>query len=257
MKILFISLFLLVTVLSEPDPDHSKCIAQFFKGYVPSKMLSSDVGICKNNYTAISYNGDLVNPSWSAYAVTKAEAKSVQGGRKDFVLDDDLTAMGVNQARADNPAFSDEWNRGHLAPSNIMSYDKNPGGPWYMAYEMSNIAVQSVDLNQRGWEALEQDLVAYLAGSGPDLLYIITGTIINDPSNPNRSYGLSVPDYYFKVVCDPFAKSSIGFYGKNISGNTAYPTKATVDEIEKMYGGSLMDSACNTDKVDDSHWWSI
>ena len=237
-----------------PDPTHLKCKDLFYNSFIPDGMLSTDTGLCKNDSLAMSYNGDLLNPSWTAHFLTAKEAHSAQGGRRSFMQDEDLAALGVHQVSSDDKIFSEKWTRGHLAPSRDMSYDKSTNGPWYNAYKMSNIAVQTGVFNTGSWNNLETNIFNWINSNNQDL-YIVTGTMLKDKNNPNRMNGITVPDYYFKIICDPTHKQSAGFYGRNTQDNTDHlPSMVSVHEIEGMFGGNLMDTACNTDTVDSSHW---
>lgn len=213
------------------------------------------VALCRDGVIGMCYDAANVAPAWSAYYVTPSECKNNVPGRDSFYQDPDLKALGVTQASVDSPAFSTEWNRGHVAPSHVMSWTQDTK---YACYTMANIAPQAAYFNQGPWAALETNVFNWILANSP--LYIVTGVAYDDRNAPTKSYNISVPDYYFKVICDPQAKTSAGFYGRNdcvttCSNNTCGVFR-TVAAVEQLYGGTLLPAdLCNTGSVDESHWW--
>lgn len=210
------------------------------------------VQICRHNRLAISYDVSMVNPAFSAYYVTPQDCKNHISGRLDFYEDPDLRTLGIRQPAVDSLAFNVSWNRGHLAPNRIMSFseeDKNA------SFTMANVAPQEAVFNQHPWNELEGHVFDWVCNYNP--LYIITGVMYKDRDHVRRTYdGLSVPDYFFKVLCDATNGQSVGFYAPNEVGSEGTEVQHPVADIERIYGGRLFpESLCNTTGVNQSWWW--
>lgn len=196
----------------------------------------------------------MIDPAWSAYSITYEDVSNEISGRLDFYQDPDLKALGITQAAVNSDAFNDTWNRGHLAPSHILSYKMDTKKA---TYTCANIAPQYFTFNQQPWNKLETDVVNWIT-TYKLTLYIVTGVAYKSRSSPRRTYdNIAVPDYYWKVICDPVNKRSAGFYGSNDVGGTVN-TFYTVKQVEALYGGTILPStACNTGSVNPSSWWSF
>lgn len=229
----------------------SNCTSNFASGFVPSQP-SGAVQLCKDGAIAISYDVTMVDPAWSAYYITSAEASDLLPGRNSFYLDPDLKQLGIKQAPVDSDAYNTSWNRGHLAPSHILSYSESTKRA---TYTMANVAPQAGTFNQQPWQRAEQKIVDWTASSGNDV-YIITGIAYKSRANAQRSFDdIAVPDFYWTVLCDRANAQSVGIYGANIpSGSTS--TFYSVATIEGLYGGALFPStSCRTTTFNSSHWW--
>lgn len=61
-----------------------------------------------------------------------------------------------HQADVHSPCWGQTWNRGHLCPSYIMSWDKRADGAWADTYFITNTAMQAGHFNQGPWVAVEK-----------------------------------------------------------------------------------------------------
>lgn len=230
----------------------SNCTQSFIAGAVPYQPDGA-VQICRDGAIAISYDTKMINPAWSAYYMTPYEINhEVVPGRDTFYEDPDLKKLDVKQASIYDKVWSETWNKGHLCPSNAMSYSEDTK---HATYTMANVAPQFGQFNQVGWGALEDALHKWIGSH--TAVYIITGVMYDDRNNAKRGKsGVAYPDYYFKVVCDPAAHQSVGFYGKNEEGSAPANDFKAVQDVEKIFGGTLLpDSNCKTSTVDNSYWW--
>jgi len=66
------------------------------------------------------------------------------GGRRGFTEDPQLKQLGVKQPSPENPntGYGAIWNRGHLGPNQVFSFDKSKEGAWAQCYYADNIAPQ-------------------------------------------------------------------------------------------------------------------
>lgn len=230
----------------------SNCSGSFQGAYIPYQP-SGAVQICKDGAIAISYDVSMIDPAWSAYYITPAEVDNEISGRLSFYEDPDLKTLGVTQADVNSDAFNTSWNRGHLAPSHILSYTQDSKKA---TYTMANIAPQYGTFNQQPWNQLENHVFEWIKAN--KALYIVTGVAYKSRSSARRTFdNIAVPDYYWKVICEPISGQSAGFYGDNNVGGTV-KTFSTVQDVEAIYGGNIMSiHTCNTNTVTPSKWWTF
>eukprot|EP00759_Apiculatamorpha_spiralis_P006823 PhF_6_TR14086/c0_g1_i1/m.22503/K01173/ENDOG; endonuclease G, mitochondrial len=231
------------------------CKSLFHKGFFPDQYQPS-TPLCKLGVLAISYDNAMLNPAFSAYYVTPAEVKQDAGGRMSFYEDVELQNANVAQAPLSSQVFKAGYDRGHNAPSDVLSYNKTVQT---QCYTMANIAPQISNFNRGVWAQLEADVRSYISSSNT-ALHIITGVGYQDRTKADRPYdNIAIPSYFFKVICDPKGKKSAGFYGENAAnGGGTTTTFRTVKYIEdNIYGGQLIDASCNTGTVNPSDWWQF
>ena len=254
----FLRLLVLLPLLAHPalcEIGFANCTSLFFAGLVPFQFPAM-TPMCKLGTVAVGYDTNMTNPGFVAYYVTPAEIKAEKGGRLSFNEDPDLLAANIHQAPVNSEIFGETWNRGHNCPSAIMSYDKSIQAEIYF---MSNIAPQNGNFNQVSWANLEVHVRGFILNTST-ALHIITGVGYMDRGLADRPYdNIAIPSYYYKVLCDPVGKKSVGFYGDNADGGGGQTyTFRTVQYIEKnIYGGQLFDASCNTNTVDQNQWWSF
>ena len=242
----------LLCVAATASIGFSNCLNVFASGFIPDEP-SGAKQICRDGKIAISYDVPMIDPAWSAYFITYDEASSEIPGRLSFYEDPDLQSLGVTQASVDSDAFNNSWNRGHLAPSHILSHTMDSKKA---TYTMANIAPQEGTFNQQTWNHFETDVFDWIVANKKSL-YIVTGVAYHSRSSPRRTYdNIAVPDYYWKVICDLDGGRSAGFYGHN-DHDGIIDTFYSVKDVEAIYGGALLPSACNTDTVNPTHWWSF
>eukprot|EP01063_Lacrimia_lanifica_P014372 TRINITY_DN20988_c0_g1_i1.p2 TRINITY_DN20988_c0_g1~~TRINITY_DN20988_c0_g1_i1.p2 ORF type:complete len:265 (+),score=96.28 TRINITY_DN20988_c0_g1_i1:73-867(+) len=228
----------------------------FAYGTAPDKPDGA-VEVCRSTWYALAYDPAMMNPAFAGVYVTGKEAQDGQGGRKAFRLDPDLSHGKVAQAGVDDPVYTcGTYDRGHVCPSAIMSWNTTTDGPWYNTYMMSNIAPQVKNFNEHIWETVEARVRAWTADNNKNV-HIVTGIAYKDRGQAMRRRGASpaVPDYYWKVLCDTEAGQSVGVYGANTEGGEGCLQFRTVKEVEAVYGGKILDAKCNTGAVDAEYWW--
>jgi DNA/RNA endonuclease G (NUC1) len=123
-------------------------------------------------------------------------------------------------------------------------------------YSAANYAPQGIQFNGGPWAQLE-DRVGKHVDAREMPLHVITGVAYDDRENPRVESGVTIPDYFFMVLCDAANQQSVGFYGRNenIVSNESHVMR-TVNKIEELYGGLLFpDDVCRTAMLDESHWW--
>ena len=133
--------------------------------------------VCRHGNYLTAYSLDYKAPLWSAYRITPDNVGSEHGGRESFKPDPAIPEE--HQEPLSSKCWGEQWNRGHLCPSYIMSFDKRPNGPWDDAYYITNTAMQWGPFNQQPWQDLEQH-VAHWIKDHQKVLYLVTGTIFNN-----------------------------------------------------------------------------
>lgn len=253
LKLLLLAAVLL-PLLCHASIGFSNCSTIFVPGGAIPDQPEGAVQVCREGAIAISYDTKMMDPAWSAYYITPYEINHEDfPGRDSFYEDPDLEKLNVRQASVRDDVWSETWNKGHLCPSETMSYSASSKKA---TYTMANVSPQYGQFNQVGWNALENHVMAWVKSSNR-ALHIITGIMYDDRSNARRAKsGVAYADYYFKVLCDAAAGKSVGFYGKNAEGSTPADEFHTVAEVEKIYGGTLFPAGtCNTSKVEPGYWW--
>ena len=240
----------------------SQCSFEFVSQYIPSAPSfvpnpSSDTlpVICNNGWYATMYYTPYKMPIWSAYQASPGNVSRIEGGRRDFKLNPQLSSD--QQAPVDSDAFNTTYNRGHLCPSYIMSWNKSDNGPWYDTYYMTNVAPQYGSFNQQQWADVERDVIDWI-DSTQKPLYIFTGTgFWNFSTAPSKkSYdGVVVPDFYFKAMCQPYDHQSRVIIAANDESASGWDKSLPVSQIEQILGTRLYPpTECNTGEVDINYW---
>eukprot|EP01128_Nolandella_sp_AFSM9_P004892 TRINITY_DN229_c2_g1_i1.p1 TRINITY_DN229_c2_g1~~TRINITY_DN229_c2_g1_i1.p1 ORF type:complete len:289 (-),score=41.72 TRINITY_DN229_c2_g1_i1:54-920(-) len=266
-------LLLLLTSLHydyvQAGPAEKQCSKLFTNATPPSgiKAINSTgftVGLCHSadspdgtSYFLYNlYDTSVMHSLYSAYMI-KASLRS-RGGRRSFSRDPQLVALDIPQVDPTGfNGYGNDWNRGHLGPSQVFGYDQSSGGPWAQCYYSTNIAPQSGRFNQVGWRLLESACYDWTAEQDKDL-YVITGTWYNQTQGQPIKYidgPLGVPDYYYKIICN--GNESAAFAGQNILGNTGYESLnyMSVNQWEATTGISFnLSSQCNPHKVNPDYW---
>lgn len=182
--------------------------------------------LIENKNFIINYSPKLGRPVWAAYSLNKKTLQNVKGGRKKFMLDVELVSKQIYQLEPNSRIFSNQWSRGHLIPSFLMSWDKTKNGPWSSTYKMSNIIPQNKSFNTNNWNKIEQDTYHFIKNKNT-ITKVITGCcnldtdkkikfssgskIIssNVPSNPiwvdeKSEFEYQIPSIMYQLVITPW-----------------------------------------------------
>ena len=123
------------------------------------------------------------------------------------------------------------YDRGHLAPAGDMKSSQHAMSE---SFFMSNMSPQLPSFNRGGWKKLES-LVRFWAKDSE--IHIVTAGILNKSLSKIGESGVSVPDYFYKIIFDTYECKMIGFVmpNKKITLELESYVK-TIDEIEKLTG---------------------
>ena len=128
------------------------------------------------------------------------------------------------------------YDRGHLAPSADFRWSQLALSE---SYFYSNMSPQTPELNRGRWAELEGLMRAYMTNSPHTQLYVVTGPVLhkNLPKIDRSLNGVSIPEYYYKVILDKNQQRAIGFLFPN--KECPYPVESyavSVDSIETLTG---------------------
>lgn len=166
--------------------------------------IKDTITIC-HNHLMILYDIKSKFPFASYSVYNPIEMQHLEGGRKNFIYD---PSIDINyQHSPTDDVWKSPYSRGHLTPSNIMSYDKTPNGAWEETYYISNILPQLIRLNEIGWEHFESNITQLLSKQKHNTIWeIYTGGywINDDRTQP--------PDYFWKAFCNRDECSSAAIF---------------------------------------------
>ena len=204
------------------------------------------IGFSQDSYKN-TYNGEKI--THSRYSLSYIENHE-QAEWVYYILNSRLL-MGVtkrsNNFRSDPKIISGSaklsdyrksgYDRGHLAPAGDMKSSQHAMSE---SFFMSNMSPQLPSFNRGGWKKLES-LVRFWAKDSE--IHIVTAGILNKSLSKIGSSGVSVPDYFYKIIFDTYECKMIGFVmpNKKITLELESYVK-TIDEIEKLTG---IDFFCN------------
>ncbi len=215
--------------------------------------------LINNKNFIINYSKKLGRPEWTVYSMNRSDLSKCNGGRKSFVYDKELIANNIYQLSPNANVFKNQWSRGHLIPSFIMSWDKGKNMSWEKTYCMSNIIPQHYSFNSINWQKLEIQ-TAKLIGQNSHNVHVITGCASFNFSNKiyfnnqiphlrlldpeysvvwideKNNFEYQIPNLMYQVVITPFEiKSFIGF---NNCKQKIY--QVNIEYLEKMIGTRLL-----------------
>jgi len=179
---------------------------------------------------SLSYNEIHEQANWVAYELTAAEVRgSIK--RKDAFRSDPMISSGSSSI---SDYKGSGYDRGHLAPAGDMKWSSTAMSE---SFFMSNISPQDPSFNRGIWKRLESQVRQWAIDNGS--VYIATGGVLSYGLNTIGSNGVSVPQYYYKVILDyqePDIKG-IGFIMPNTAGNQSLQGLAvTIDNVESVTG---------------------
>jgi endonuclease G len=142
---------------------------------------------------SLSYNEDHEQAEWVAYELKKEHITTTNFKRPYFEVDNTIKTKSAHWKNYKQSGFD----RGHLCPAGDRKYSQLVHDETFLT---SNISPQRHDFNSGIWNSLEQK-VRYWA-SKYDGVYVITGGILEDDLETIGSENVSVPNYFFKIICD-------------------------------------------------------
>ena len=204
------------------------------------------IGFSQDSYKN-TYNGEKISHSrfslsyienhkqaeWVYYKLNSRLLKGITKRSNNFRSDPKIISGSAKVSDYRKSGYD----RGHLAPAGDM---KSSQCAMSESFFMSNISPQLPSFNRGGWKKLES-LVRFWAKDSE--IHIVTGGILNKSLSKIGSSGVSVPDYFYKIIFDHDECKMIGFVmpNKKITNELQSYVK-TIDEIEEL---TCIDFFCN------------
>ena len=187
--------------------------------------------IIERPYYTLRYSEEHEQAMWVAYALFADSLRQNTFERKDDFREDTRVKTGSASLK---DYKGSGYDRGHLAPAADFSYDEFALS---QSFYMSNMSPQDGSFNRGVWKKLEEQVRDWAMDN--DQIYVVTGPVLNKKFKTIGTNGVSVPEYYFKIVLDmrkPDIKA-IAFLMKNEKSSADLTTfVVTIDSIEKLTG---------------------
>ena len=188
--------------------------------------------IASHSAYTVEFIPELRIAEWVTYEVAAAE---IQGAR--YERSDDFRRDPAFSASPDAGAYRGSgFDRGHLAPAADMAYSAQAMSE---SFFMSNMTPQHPSLNRGRWKTLETQVRQWAVEK--QALCITACPVLRNGLDRLPS-GVTVPEFYFKVIYDPEpVPTAIGYVfpnGKCPNGIGAYAVP--IDHIEAVTGLDLL-----------------
>jgi len=184
-----------------------------FPALLPNEKIISHTG-----YSFV-YSEEHEQAKWIAYELTKEETTSLFE-RTDKFLVDPMVSTGT----AENSDYlKSGYDKGHLAPAADMGWS---AVTMKESFYFSNMSPQLPGFNRGVWKRLEELMRSWAIDN--KAIYIVTGPLLSKGLPAIGSNGVSIPNYYYKVILDYTQPEihAIGFILPNESSSASLSTFA-------------------------------
>jgi endonuclease G len=187
----------------------------------------------------LSYNEKHEQANWVAYELTKEKTNKIFERTNRFETDPSIKTGTATE----NDYKGSGFDRGHLAPAGDMGWSSTA---MQESFYYSNISPQYPGFNRGIWKRLEDQVRTWAAEN--EIVYIVTGPVLNSVSGSIGPNNVSIPQYFYKVVLDyrqPDIKG-IGFIMPNSNSTSSLQSYAvTIDSVEHFTGIDFFPSLPN------------
>jgi endonuclease G len=192
-------------------------------------LLPNEKIISHTGYSFV-YSEEHEQAKWIAYELTKEETNSLFERTDKFLVDPFVTS-----GTAENSDYlKSGYDKGHLAPAADMGWS---AVTMKESFYFSNMSPQLPGFNRGVWKRLEELMRSWAIDN--KAIYIVTGPLLSKGLPAIGSNGVSIPNYYYKVILDYTQPEihAIGFILPNASSSASLSTFAiSVDEVERQTG---------------------
>ena len=187
--------------------------------------------VIERPYYTLRYIEEHEQANWVSYALWADSLRQQTYDRKnDFRKDPRVKTGSAELSDYKGSGFD----RGHLAPAGDFSYDEFALS---QSFYMSNMSPQNPSFNRGIWKKLEDKVRDWAMENGK--VYVVTGPVLNKQFKTIGKNGVSIPEYYYKVVLDiekPGIKA-IAFLMKNEKSSASLESYVvSIDEVERLTG---------------------
>ncbi len=191
-------------------------------------LASFDGPIIGHPGFALLYNEQHEQAVWVAYELTRDELEG-SVSRSDKFLPDPKVGSGSAE---NNDYRNSGYDRGHLAPAADMkwSYASMDASFYY-----SNMSPQRPGFNRGIWKQAEEQVREWAKRYGA--LYVVTGPVLHDGLPAIGANGVSVPEYFYKVVADTsFTRAAALLIPHQSSKKPLHSFLVSIDSVEQLTG---------------------
>jgi endonuclease G, mitochondrial len=208
------------------------CQLHNYEMYMPS---STDNLVLHKSFYSHSHLKDKKLPEWTIYFSSNELYESYVSRNDDFRVD---STLNPEFQALKKDYYKSGYDRGHLVPAEDMNFDSTAMSESFL---FTNVTPQTPTFNRGIWKKLES--LTRALRMKKDSLVIITGAIFKDSTHHSTilSGGISVPEFYYKILFDVEEFTAIGFVIPNhISVEDGrIPLESyiySVSDIEKLTG---------------------
>lgn len=179
---------------------------------------------------SLLYSEQHEQAAWVSYTFTKDEAMA-RVPRSDNFRPDPMVETGTAN---DADYKGSGYDRGHLAPAADMAWSQTSMSE---SFYYSNMSPQNPSFNRGVWKRLEEQVRSWAVVY--DSVHVVTGPVLRDHLPQIGVNGVSVPEYYYKVILDNRAErqQAIGFVMRNESSSMSIGRFAvSIDSVEQLTG---------------------
>ncbi len=212
-----------------PDT-YSKDLDNNEKTVIPTVLLpSSTTGeLVHHNHFTLSYREDYEQAEWVAYTLKKEHLTYDDRKRPYFIEDPKVRTKSADWRNYRGSGYD----RGHLCPAGDRRFSENA---YNETFYTSNISPQDAAFNAGIWNRLEQKIRFWAKTHGT--LFVITGGVLEKGLPSIGEEDVSVPNYYYKIVCkkrgDNFEVIAFLFPHKESAAELTH-FLVTVDKLEEL-----------------------
>jgi endonuclease G len=188
------------------------------------------MSIIRHKHYFLSYSEKHEQAEWAAYYLTGNTKQQLRYERPYFQQDPLVDTESAHWRNYKDTGYD----KGHLVPAGDMRFSEEAYKDTFLT---SNVAPQNKAFNAGVWNRLEQK-IRYWADKYT-ALFIVTGSILHDNLISIGDEGVSVPDYFFKIVVrvQKDGLVMIPFLIPNAKSDAPlYTFATTIEKIEQITG---------------------
>ncbi|WP_233131673.1 DNA/RNA non-specific endonuclease [Robiginitalea sediminis] len=186
--------------------------------------------LVRHDFYVLQYSEPHEQAAWVAYVLDPSHLTYEDRERPFFVEDPKVPTHSADWRNYRGSGYD----RGHLCPAGDRRFSELA---YNQTFYTSNISPQDREFNAGPWNDLEQQVRRWCKRYGR--LYVITGGVLRNGLPTIGDEGVSVPEYFFKVVVrgEGTNRKAIGFLMENRPHQASLHTYAVpVDRIESLSG---------------------
>lgn len=214
---------------------------------IPYDSLANQ--IIKHTAFSLAYSEIHEQASWVQYKLYKSNLESSQVVRNDKFREDKKVLTGSANL---NDYKKSSYDRGHIAPCADFTYSNTT---MLESFLMSNMSPQLPSFNRGKWKVLESRVREYALIY--DSLLVVTGPVLYTIKNHQKigENNVTVPQFYFKIICDLKEFNSVAYLMPNIKIENAIDNYiVSIDSIESItkidfFYPDTSCSDCNEEKL--------